>query len=56
MATALGWQWIPLVYRSLFYEWILIVGVGGGAVLFLFVAAIFFRVVRGHPEPPGGKT
>jgi leader peptidase (prepilin peptidase)/N-methyltransferase len=56
MATAVGWQWVPLVYRSLFYEWILIAGVGGGAVAFLFLAAVFFRLVRGHPEPPGGKT
>lgn len=56
MATALGWQWVPLVYRTMFYVWWLVAGLGGFAIVFLFVMAVLLRLVRGKPEPAGDGT
>jgi leader peptidase (prepilin peptidase)/N-methyltransferase len=56
MVTALGWLWVPVFYRMLFYEWMLVAILGGGAVVFLFAAAVFLRLVRGRPAPAGEKA
>ena len=56
LATALGWQWVPLFYRALFFEWWLVAGLGGAAILFLFVMAVLLRLVRGKPEPEGTQA
>lgn len=54
LGTALGWQLFPLWFRMLFYESYLVLFVGGAAVVFLFVAAVVLRLIRGVEltEPP----
>jgi leader peptidase (prepilin peptidase)/N-methyltransferase len=53
MMTTLGWLWFPAWLRMMFYEWILVAFLGGSAVVFLFVAAVFLRIVRGGAPAPG---
>jgi leader peptidase (prepilin peptidase)/N-methyltransferase len=56
MATALGWHWVPLWMRLLFYESYLVLIMAGAAVGFLFVAAVCLRLIRGTPEQTGETT
>ena len=51
MATALGWLWLPPWFRAMFFEGILVASLGGAAVIFLFVAALALRLIRGTPPP-----
>jgi len=51
MATALGWLWFPPWFRAMFFEGLLVAVLGGAAVIFLFVAALALRLIRGTPPP-----
>jgi leader peptidase (prepilin peptidase)/N-methyltransferase len=51
MATALGWLWFPVWFRALFFEGILVAALGAAAVIFLFLAALALRLIRGTPQP-----
>jgi leader peptidase (prepilin peptidase)/N-methyltransferase len=48
--TTLAWEWFPLPLRMMFYEGVLVAFVGGAAVVFLFLAAVILRLVRGAPQ------
>jgi leader peptidase (prepilin peptidase)/N-methyltransferase len=56
LGTALGWQLFPLWFRMLFYESYLVLFVGGAAVVFLFVAAVCLRLIRGGVDPTESVT
>jgi leader peptidase (prepilin peptidase)/N-methyltransferase len=46
VATLLGWQWIGRRLLPLAYEPLVILFLGGAAVVFLFVAAVLLRITR----------
>jgi leader peptidase (prepilin peptidase)/N-methyltransferase len=61
LATALGWQLFPPSFRRLFYESLwpgcpLVLFVGVAAVVFLFVAAVILRLIRGGIDPTETAT
>lgn len=56
LATTLGWQLFPPGFRMLFFESFLVLFVGGAAVVFLFVAAVLLRLIRGGAEPEESAT
>ena len=56
LVTVLGWQWVPLSYRTVFYEgWVVVIG-AACAIVLLFVMALLLRLVRGKPAPGGQKA
>jgi leader peptidase (prepilin peptidase)/N-methyltransferase len=54
MAVVLGWAWIPPTLRGFFFDGTLVATLGGAAFVFLFLAALALRLVRG--TPPQGEN